>query len=362
MFLKNLLKSRSSSYNFQKRFIKTLSLKFSGNGEPTQVLEMVEEELPEPENNQVLVRVLMAPINPSDINIIQGRYPLQPAQLPATAGNEFVGEIVQMGDKVENFAIKEQVVAYESGLGTWSQYLLLNAEQIYAVPYELPLTAAATLTINPCTAYRMLKDFVKLKPGDCIIQNGANSAVGQAVHQLCKYWGLKSVGVVRERPELVKLKQDLLRLGATEIFTEEELVKTQLFKNGCLPKPRLALNCVGGESASNIAKLLDYQGIMVTYGGMARKPISVPIGPLIFKKHIYQGFWITEWVKRNKCTWVRSYMLKDIIQLMLGKEFIAPKHTLIPFQQYKAHAQQALTLASKTNRKFIFDMRENECN
>ena len=55
-----------------KRFIKTLSLKFPAHGEPLDVLEMVEEELPEPDDDQCLIKVLLAPINPADINIIQG--------------------------------------------------------------------------------------------------------------------------------------------------------------------------------------------------------------------------------------------------------------------------------------------------
>lgn len=62
------------------------------------------------------------------------------------------------------------------------------------------------LNVNPCTAYRMLKDFVELKPGDTIIQNGGNSAVGQMVIQLCKEWNYKSVSVVRDRPNIQELK------------------------------------------------------------------------------------------------------------------------------------------------------------
>lgn len=62
------------------------------------------------------------------------------------------------------------------------------------------------LNVNPCTAYRMLKDFVPLKPGDTVIQNGGNSAVGQMVIQLCKLWNYKSVNVVRDRPNIQELK------------------------------------------------------------------------------------------------------------------------------------------------------------
>lgn len=69
----------------------------------------------------------------------------------------------------------------------------------------------------------MLKDFVSLKPGDTVIQNGANSACGQYVIQLCKAWNLTSVNVVRNRPNIDELKDTLSKLGATHVLTEEEL-------------------------------------------------------------------------------------------------------------------------------------------
>lgn len=283
---------------------------------------------------------------------------MQPRKFPATGGNEFVGEILKKGEKVDKVLENEHVIAYEWGIGSWSKYLVLNENQIFPVPYALPLPEAATLTVNPCTAYRMLKDFIKLQPGDCVIQNGANSSVGQAVHQLCKYYGLKSVGIVRDRKDIVLLKQYLLRLGATEIFTEEELLKTQVFKTGCLPKPRLALNCVGGDSASNMAKLLEHKGIMVTYGGMARKPVTVSTGNMIFKRHTFHGFWITDWLKRNATSLDREIMMRDLVELSSSNSFKAPNHKIIPFEEYKKYAKQIMTFGNKSNQKFIFDMRK----
>jgi mitochondrial enoyl-[acyl-carrier protein] reductase / trans-2-enoyl-CoA reductase len=82
---------------------------------------------------------------------------------------------------------------------------------------------AATMSVNPCTAYRMLKDFVPLKSGDVVIQNGANSAVGQCVIQMCRAEGIKSVNIVRNRPDVDQLKRELQDLGADFVLTEEEL-------------------------------------------------------------------------------------------------------------------------------------------
>lgn len=72
-------------------------------------------------------------------------------------------------------------------------------------------------------------------------------------------------------------------LGANEVLTEDEIRKTQLFKSKKLPAPKLALNCIGGQSALEIMRHLAHGGIMVTYGGMSREPLNIPISSLIFK-------------------------------------------------------------------------------
>ena len=65
------------------------------------------------------------------------------------------------------------------------------------VPNDIPAAYAATIAVNPCTAYRMLRDFVSLKPGDVIMQNGANSMVGLAVIQMAREMGVKTINIIR---------------------------------------------------------------------------------------------------------------------------------------------------------------------
>ncbi len=112
---------------------------------------------------------------------------------------------------------------------------------------------AATIAVNPCTAYRMLKDFEDLQPGETVIQNGGNSAVGQAVIQLCREFGLKSISLVRNRKNLDEVKAQLESLGDsnTMVLTDEELRE-----HGRKIKAQLALNCVGGKSGTDILRAL----------------------------------------------------------------------------------------------------------
>lgn len=284
-----------------------------------------------------------------------GKYPVKP-KFPAIAGNEFVGKVVCVGEKVKCLQPGNHVVPLATGLGTWTTHAVYNENQLMAISDKVGLAEAATITVNPCTAYRMLKDFVELAPGDTVIQNGANSAVGQAVHQLCRAWGVNSVGIVRDRPEICELKDMLKGLGATYVLTEEEIRTSDIFKTGKVKKPKLAFNCVGGKNATEVSRHLDNKGIMVTYGGMSREPVTVATGPLIFKDISFRGFWMTRWSKENYDVPERAKMMKELCQLIEEGKFVAPMHEMVPLENFKDAAAAALSFKGFTGKKFILNM------
>ena len=151
----------------------------------------------------------------------------------------------------------------------------------HKVPSDVRLEDAATATINPATALSMLENFETLQPGDVVVQNGANSAVGKHVIQLCKHMGVKTVNVVRARPDMGPLEEHLKDLGADLVVTPETVREQARAKGWSAPK--LALNCVGGEVATTMSKMLMPGGTIVTYGGMSMQPVSIPTPVLIFK-------------------------------------------------------------------------------
>lgn len=175
--------------------------------------------------------MLAAPVNPADINTIQGVYPVKPP-LPSIPGNEGVGEIEETGQGVKNLKVGDIVLPRGNAWGTWRTHAVCDEKELVQITPGLDIISAATMSVNPCTAYRMLKDFVKLSAGDVVVQNGANSACGQNVIQLCKAWGIISVNIVRNRPDIDALKQNLQNLGADHVLTEEEVGGTKLFKEG----------------------------------------------------------------------------------------------------------------------------------
>ncbi|KAM5320884.1 enoyl-[acyl-carrier-protein] reductase, mitochondrial isoform 2-T2 [Glossophaga mutica] len=140
------------------------ALVYEHHGHPTKVVELKNLELPAVGRSDVHVKMLAAPINPSDINMIQGNYGLLP-ELPAVGGNEGVGQVVAVGSSVTGVKPGDWVIPAAAGLGTWRTEAVFNEDVLVRVPSDLPLQSAATLSVNPCTAYRMLMDFEQLRPG-----------------------------------------------------------------------------------------------------------------------------------------------------------------------------------------------------
>ncbi|NXL53804.1 MECR protein, partial [Podilymbus podiceps] len=294
-------------------------------------------EVAELGDSDVHVKMLAAPVNPADINMIQGTYAIL-SPLPAVGGNEGVGEVLEVGRRVTALKPGDWVIPAGAGLGTWRTQGVFPAELLLKVPSDMPVLCAATLSVNPCTAYRMLADFETLVPGDSVIQNAANSGVGQAVIQIAKASGIKTINVVRDRPDLPKLVERLMALGADHVITEEMLRKPEMkdiFKN--IPKPRLALNCVGGKSTTEMMRHLQPGGTMVTYGGMAKQPVMVPVSAFIFRDVRLRGFWMTQWRKDHAQDQESlAGMMDALCQLIRRGQLTAPACTEVPLQDYKA--------------------------
>eukprot|EP00842_Homolaphlyctis_polyrhiza_P001851 jgi/Hompol1/2667/HPOL_005956-RA len=173
----------------------------------------------------------------------------------------------------------------------------------------------------------MIKDFAKLEKGDVIIQNSANSGVGQAVIQLARAWGYKTVNVIRSRPDLEQLTQQLKALGADMVVTEEQLRLPETAKQIALlgPPPKLGLNGVGGKSATNLARLLGDNAHLVTYGGMSKEPVTLPTSLFIFKNIKCSGFWMNKWNLTHSLA-ARQEIFADLFELIRERKLNEPIH------------------------------------
>ncbi len=181
---------------------------------------------------------------------------------------------------------------------------------MFKVPAMTDPLQAAMLKVNPATAWRLLTGFGK---AEVVVQNAANSAVGRCVIVLAKELGIRTINLVR-RPEL---REELLELGADEVLIDEDSAVEAVKASGA--RPGLAFNCVGGESALRLMNLLGPGGIHVTYGAMARRPLTVPNGLLIFKDLQLRGLWITKWIESAPTEELRSAYGRLAEAMVAGK-------------------------------------------
>jgi mitochondrial enoyl-[acyl-carrier protein] reductase / trans-2-enoyl-CoA reductase len=264
---------------------------FHATGKAAEVLQMENDTLisQAPEPGMVLVRILAAPINPADLNFIEGTYGVKPT-LPATPGLEGCG-VVEIGNST-GFESGDHVIFLRRA-STWASHATVPAEALFKLPPGIDPLQAAMLKVNPATAWRLLHGFGTLEMGEWIVQNVGNSAVGRCVIQLARDLGIRTISFVR-RPELF---EELRELGADEVFTDDD--GGYAAAKGVLggAKAALAFNAVGGDSALRLMKLLRESGVHITYGAMGRKPLTVPNGLLIFQDIQIRGLWVSRWIE-----------------------------------------------------------------
>ena len=262
---------------------------YETHGNPADVLHLETRPWPIPAPDEAVVKMRAAPINPADLNQIEGKYPVRP-ELPATPGFEGAGIVVELGAEVKGLT-KGALVILPHNVGTWRDAVAVKAGELVVVPEGIEPVQAAMLKINPLTAWRLLHDYVHLEKGDWLIQNAANSAAGRDVIQIARELDYKTVNVVRR----AELMDELRAEGGDVVLMDGEDLREQV-KNATGGAPiRLGLNSVGGDSALRIANCLAFGGTLVSFGAMSLQPLKIPTGLLIFKDLRFRGIWINKW-------------------------------------------------------------------
>ena len=319
---------------------------YERHGNPVEVLQIKTDPWPEPAVDEAIVAMRAAPINPADINAIEGKYPGR-REVPAVPGFEGAGVVVEVGASVSTIA-KGALVILPHNIGTWREAIAVKASELVAVPPEIDPVHAAMLKINPMTAWRLLHDYVDLGRGDWLIQNACNSAAGRAVIQIAHALGYKTVNVVR-RAELV---DELRAEGGDVVLVDGEKLRDQVKDATSGAAIRLGLNAVGGESALRLANCLAFGGTLVSFGAMSLQPLKIPTGLLIFKDLRFRGIWINKWYD-NATMQERMEAFKSLFDMArrgLLKTKVEKAYSIDEAQAAVAHAAQ-----SKRSGKIIFE-------
>lgn len=241
-------------------------------------------------DNEIHYQILAAAINPADLSAARGTYGT--AQAPSFAGMEGVGKVLKVGKNVKDIKVGDHILPGMNG--TWREEAIIDANVVIPVSKSVPVEFATTMANTASSALRMLSDFEDLKAGDVVVQNGANSAVGQAVIQIAKARGIKTINIVRSHGEdnYTETVDHLKGLGG-DIVCTAEYVNTSAFKQliSDMPSPKLGLDCVGGKASTDVARALGKNATLVSYG-MGSGVAQVAPGDLIFKQLKVKPFWM----------------------------------------------------------------------
>ncbi len=304
-------------------------LVFKQTGIPGQVLGMETRSLisQAPDPGEVLVRILAAPINPADLNILEGTYGVRPA-LPATPGIEGCG-VVEISSSTD-FDEGDRVIFLRRS-STWASHASVPGETLYKLPSGIDPIQAAMLKVNPATAWRLLHGSGSLEKGAWIVQNVGNSAVGRCVIQLARDLGFRTISFVR-RPNVI---HELRALGADHVFLDDDvgLAAAKDVLGGA--NAALAFNAVGGDSALRLMKLLRESGSHVTYGAMGRKPVTIPNGLLIFRDIQVRGLWVSRWIEHAPVDEVHAVYAGLAARVAAGK-LVQPVDSTYPLEEFQA--------------------------
>lgn len=313
--------------------------RFSKFGAPLEVIEVVDEDPGPLAPGEALLEVLATPINPSDLMTVQGLYGVLP-KLPAVPGNEGVGRVV----RVEGAApVKAgDIVFLPMGSGTWRTHMKAKAQRLLPVPSGADLLQMSMLSINPPTAELLLREFGRPHPGDWVMQNAANSAVGRYLITLAKQDGFKTINVVRRADVAAELRA----LGADVVLEDGERLAEQVRQATGGAPVKLAIDAVGGSAALRLGEAVADGGTVVHYGNMSGKAASLSPMALIFRNVSLRGFWLVSWMNKAPREEQVTLMLK-LAKMIAKGTLTAPVDATFPLENIR----EALARAAEGGRQ-----------
>lgn len=262
-------------------------------GEPDEVARCVDvPDVGEPDPGEVVFDVLAFPINPADLWFCRGQYRLRPP-LPATPGAECAGRVAAVGEGVTSVSPGDLVINLQRE--NWAQRRRVRASDVVRVPSGIDPLQAAMLRINPPTALLLITDLVALEPGQWLVQNVANSAVGRWVIRLARERGLKTLNVVRREA----LFRELEALGADACLVDGPDLAERAARAVAGAPVRLALDAVAGPATARLADCVADGGTVCTYGSMSGEDPMIARSALIYRGVRVEGFMLGRFLERR---------------------------------------------------------------
>src|SRR5713101_7962477 len=311
------------------------------HGDPSEVIELHTVSEPALGQEDVLITMEAAPLNPSDFLLVRGLYGLRPA-FPSSVGAEGVGRVAKMGSKVDGALQGKRVLilpTYEQG--TWADQVVVPVRNIVPMRDDADPLQLAMLGINPATASLLLNRYVSLMPGDWIGQTAANAAMGQYIIALAKLAGVKTLNVVRRQEAVEQVRQ----WGGDRVVLQGDNLHQEIEEALDRKKLSLVLDMVGGTPVGELAKSLKPGGSIVVYALQSGQFPAISPGDLIYRGLSLHGFWLINWIRNAPRIEIQEIYQK-LGDLVADGSLSAAVEHVYPLAQFKEAFRQSL----KSNR------------
>ena len=257
-------------------------------------LKVEERTLSKPGDNEVLIKIHAAPVNPSDIAFMQGGYNIVKT-LPAVIGFEGAGTVEETGKNLKHLAGKKvSCFVQEDRDGTWAEYVITTVDNLLVIDDEMELDQAACFTVNPFTAYGLM-NIALMRESKAVMQNAASGQVGLFIRKMAHEKGLAVINIVRKEETARMLRDE----GEQYVFCEtDDHFNEALCETARQLQATTAFDAVGGNLAGIMFNAMPSDSELVVYGGLSNKPAGgFDTMDLIFNDKIVSGFNLPEWKK-----------------------------------------------------------------
>jgi NADPH:quinone reductase-like Zn-dependent oxidoreductase len=331
--------------------------------------------VPEPGPGEVRVRMLLSPVNPSDLNFVHGTYyralerviwnqgradgepvcfdrerkvvcPLPPYGL----GLEGVGVVEACGEGWLAKRLRGKRVAIASGPpnGTWQEYTIVNARRALVVPDGLADEQAAMYLANPVSACIMVREILRVPRGAWVLLTAAGSALGKSIVRLGRRDGFRTLCVVRSAANSAELNS----LGADAVVeTNRQDLVSEVARITARQGVSYALDCVGGAVAEDILRCLGPGGHLLVYGTLADEPMRLPSRDLMMPLAKVSGFYLGNWMAGQSPVKLLG-LLRSVKKLATEGIFDTPVSDVLPLDDV-VRAVELATAPGRTGKVLL---------
>lgn len=253
--------------------------------------------VPQPVHGEVLVKMAVSPVNPSDLSLLKGTFSHKP-NYPITPGIEGSGIVVASGGGlIANLRNGKRVTCSSTdGLGgTWAEYMATSAMRVIPVNTKIDIEQSSMLIVNPMTALAFM-NIAKNGKHNAIVNTAAASVLGGMLINLCKRSNLPLINIVRREEQVKQLKDS----GASYVLNSsaenfEEDLKALALKL----EATLFFDAVAGDMTEKLVKAAPFGSKVILYSNLSEQNIAMEPRLLIQANKSIEGFFLGGWASKR---------------------------------------------------------------